>query len=79
MLRKNSNENKWEIGFNLTEFGREGSLKTVESGEIQTDGNQIELKRGSITEWYVNTAGGIEQGFTIDNPPENRMMMNRLF
>ena len=32
-------------------------------------GNRIEFTRGPITEWFVNDAGGLEQGFTIAARP----------
>jgi trimeric autotransporter adhesin len=31
--------------------------------------NRIEYRRGSLTEWYVNGPAGLEQGFTITEPP----------
>jgi len=39
---------------------------------IQVYDNRIELDRGRITEWYVNTPDGLEQGFTIHRPPVDR-------
>ncbi len=33
------------------------------------DGNRVEFRRGALTEWYVNGPLGIEQGFTISQPP----------
>ena len=33
------------------------------------DGNRVEYRRGALTEWYVNGPLGIEQGFTISQPP----------
>ncbi|MGO9642467.1 MAG: choice-of-anchor D domain-containing protein [Candidatus Acidiferrales bacterium] len=33
------------------------------------DANRVEYRRGALTEWYVNGPLGIEQGFTISQPP----------
>ncbi len=33
--------------------------------EVRTSDNRVEINRGNITEWYVNSPDGIEQGFTI--------------
>ena len=37
------------------------------------DANRVEYRRGSLTEWYVNGPLGIEQGFTISQPPTARL------
>ena len=29
----------------------------------------MEYRRGALTEWYVNEARGLEQGFTLSAPP----------
>jgi hypothetical protein len=31
--------------------------------------NRVEYRRGSLTEWYVNGPLGLEQGFTLSEPP----------
>ncbi|MGI8856212.1 MAG: IPT/TIG domain-containing protein [Thermomicrobiales bacterium] len=33
------------------------------------NGARIEYRRGNITEWYLNSPLGIEQGFTLASPP----------
>src|SRR5207245_45285 len=35
----------------------------------RADSNRVEYRRGSLTEWYVNGPAGLEQGFTINEPP----------
>jgi hypothetical protein len=35
----------------------------------QVNENRIEFDRGWITEWYVNSPEGLEQGFTLPAPP----------
>jgi phospholipase C len=34
--------------------------------------NRIELRRGALTEWYVNERRGLEQGFTLRSPPARK-------
>ena len=35
-------------------------------------GRRVEYRRGALTEWYVNDARGLEQGFTLEERPEGR-------
>lgn len=34
--------------------------------------NKVQYQRGNITEWYVNSPLGVEQGFTVNKSPQNR-------
>ena len=44
----------------------------------QVSENKIEYQRGNITEWYVNSPFGLEQGFTLQNDPDdtNKVVIN---
>jgi len=68
-----------------TEFGKNGvtfskdnknlAIRLVGSNEIDpitVSKNKVEYNRGNITEWYVNSPLGIEQGFTLNSSPEQR-------
>ncbi len=48
---------------------RIGRAAAPEPPEIVVDGARLEYRRGPLTEWYVNAADGLEQGFTIAEPP----------
>ena len=37
--------------------------------EPTTSGGRVEYRRGAVVEWFENRAEGLEQGFTIGNPP----------
>jgi hypothetical protein len=64
-------EGGWKLGLSLARSGREGALEAVEPAPaVAAADNRIELRRGAVTEWYVNTPRGLEQGFRIDSPPE---------
>lgn len=34
-------------------------------GELVHDGSRVEIRREGLTEWYENSAAGLEQGFTL--------------
>jgi hypothetical protein len=46
------------------------ALKNVSQAQPSAGEDRVELKRGALTEWYVNTEKGLEQGFTIERQPE---------
>jgi hypothetical protein len=61
----------WDLGLALRGVGREGAMAAPGPAEIRADRERVEQRRDEIglTEWYVNGAGGIEQGYTIDAQP----------
>ncbi len=61
----------WSWGLQLTAYGYAGQLTPVTNSVQVVDGNRIEYQRENLTEWYVNGAMGLEQGFTIHQPPLN--------
>ena len=58
-----------ELGLELAAIGRSGALAAPEAARLEAAGARIEYQRGSLTEWYVNDARGVEQGFTLDARP----------
>jgi hypothetical protein len=64
---------KWEWGLSLATQPADGSQQLatdrIEEPAICILENRIEYDRGWITEWYVNSPEGLEQGFTIHRPP----------
>ncbi len=66
-----------EFGKNGVTFSKDNknlAMRLVGSNEIDpiVSKNKVEYNRGNITEWYVNSPLGIEQGFTLNSPPEQR-------
>ena len=53
----------------LSSWGRGSTQACLEEGAIEARGNQLFVRREAITEWYVNEARGLEQGFTVQYPP----------
>jgi FG-GAP repeat/FIMAH domain len=74
-------EPPWRWGLRLTGYGYGDNLEALPAGQVSVSENRIEyryprdLASGSetgLTEWYVNRAQGIEQGFTLLAPPAER-------
>ena len=61
----------WVFGLSLTGYGFADDVRSVSEAEMSVSGNRVEYQRGCLTEWYVNSEDGLEQGFTIDAPPES--------
>ncbi len=55
----------WSVRMELTGIGRGDDLRPPKRGTVFSDRHRIEYLRGDVTEWYVNTPLGLEQGFTI--------------
>ena len=59
----------WNFSLRTVGFGYEGDVRLVGDSEIVQHQNRIErLSRGFI-EWFVNDECGVEQGWTILEPP----------
>ena len=71
IIPRTSTKSNWIWGLSLKDFGYEDDIQPVKQSDLSVSGNRIEYKRGNLTEWYVNDARGIEQGFTIQGPPES--------
>jgi FG-GAP repeat len=75
------------IGMKLRSVGYGERPMGVSAARLTTSGSRIEYRRslvgndsaaGTITEWYVNTAAGLEQGFTLQSAPGERRDGERL-
>lgn len=53
----------------LSAYGYGERVATVERAEIVATKNRLEYRRGSVVEWYLNERRGVEQGFTLREPP----------
>jgi uncharacterized repeat protein (TIGR01451 family) len=56
-------------GITLQSFGRGTEIKDVSAPKISQVGGRLEYQRDLLTEWYRDSALGVEQGFTIHEPP----------
>lgn len=53
----------------LSGVGREQSLAPITAGSLSSRGSRIEIQRPGLVEWYVDSAAGLEQGFTVVRRP----------
>lgn len=66
---------EWELALEVTAIGCGGKVVSVGgvSASISMDANRVEYRRIAgeyrFSEWYVNGPLGIEQGFTLEEPP----------
>ncbi|HHD62826.1 MAG TPA: hypothetical protein ENK96_00350 [Desulfobulbaceae bacterium] len=58
-------EGKRLLQLKTVAFGRFGNLRSPGSGSISAHKNRLEIQRDTLSEWYINTEEGIEQGFTL--------------
>jgi hypothetical protein len=56
----------------LRGYGYGDSIKSVAKASPQANANRVEYRRGPLTEWYENGPVGLEQGFTLIEPPGKR-------
>ena len=59
----------WTWGLSLVAIGTPGDLRRPEPARVRLNGQRVELVRGTLTEWYENDQRGLEQGFTLHEPP----------
>jgi len=57
------------LALRLVGYGRRGKLQKPGAAVMSSAQNRVEYRRGGLTEWYVNQASGLEQGFTLSAPP----------
>ena len=58
-------EGKRLLQLKTVAFGRSGNLRAPSRGSISAHKNRLQIERTALSEWYVNTEQGIEQGFTL--------------
>jgi hypothetical protein len=64
-----SSENE-RLTLALRAYGYGEALRPVVGAEPQAEANRVVYRRGPLDEWYVNGPSGLEQGFTLQTPPE---------
>ncbi len=73
-LSSTAKENSWRSDWQLSSLGYGSDQRPVASGDLQSHGNRVELKRRkqSVTEWFENSPAGVEHGFTVASRPVKR-------
>ncbi|MFP6630219.1 MAG: PKD domain-containing protein, partial [Myxococcota bacterium] len=57
------------VDLSLAGIGRAAALQPVGPGVVRHAGARVEIERPGVTEWYENSARGLEQGFTLAQAP----------
>ncbi|MCW8926065.1 MAG: FG-GAP repeat protein, partial [Xanthomonadales bacterium] len=70
-LKERRQDSPWQLTMRLVAYGQPHSIQPVQQATLQTDGRRVTYHRGNISEWYVNRNDGLEQGFTLNDKPEN--------
>jgi hypothetical protein len=67
-LLVSSGADHWQMS--LAGFGYGGTVQSVGAAQCSASNNRVACDYGAIEEWYVNGPGGLQQGFTVDPPPD---------
>ena len=70
VVRRTTARPPWQWTLSLIGYGRGDAVAPVAEARLLPSGNRIDYFRGPITEWYVNDSRGLEQGLTLELPPE---------
>jgi hypothetical protein len=63
-------EPAWRFAWQTTGIGRPGGIEAVSPSSPSAAGARVVYQRDGWSEWYENTAKGLEQGFTIERRPD---------
>ncbi len=69
VLPLGSSTSPWEWGIALAGYGHGAAVQPPGPARMSSSGNRVEYDRGALSEWYVNSPRGLEQGFTLRQPP----------
>ena len=58
----------WRLGLAVTGYGYEGDLRPLPGAVPEARADQVEYRRGPVTERYVNRPLGLEQTFELAQP-----------
>ncbi|MCC6652797.1 MAG: FG-GAP repeat protein [Candidatus Eisenbacteria bacterium] len=58
------------LSLRVARLGRKPHMRTAGAGEVRHQGARVEIRRPGWTEWFENSEGGLEQGFTLESRPE---------
>ena len=59
----------WSFAWQLTRWGRPGSMQGVGSATPSAKGARVTYARPALSEWYENKPEGVEQGFDVYAAP----------
>jgi hypothetical protein len=59
----------WKWNLALDGYGYLGDVRPVETATLTIEENRAIYLRSALDEWYINGENGLEQGFTLHQPP----------
>jgi hypothetical protein len=62
----------WRLALSVTGYGYEADVRPPGPAEPEARKERIDYRRASLTEWYLNRPGGLEQGFELHEPKQRR-------
>ena len=65
VVERTNEVSRFEWRMDLQSYGYEGQPQPVGPAQVQGDRNRVEYQRGTLTEWYINSPAGLEQGFNL--------------
>ncbi len=71
-LKTSAGQLPWFVHIGLASVGRDQHRSAAGPRSVRAKGNRVEIQdpaTGTV-EWYENTRAGLEQGFTVQNPPD---------
>ncbi|MBS1788049.1 MAG: putative Ig domain-containing protein [Acidobacteria bacterium] len=66
---KEANDDQALLNLSLHSIGRGNEMHTVGPGVVSGDKQTITIEREDVREWFINSAEGLEQGFTLSQRP----------
>ncbi len=69
LVPRTAGATSWDWGLSWVGYGRGSSLAAPTEAVLVPGANRIEYRRPGLSEWYLNEARGLEQGFTVENRP----------
>jgi hypothetical protein len=82
---KTAQRPSWQTALSLIGYGYKNDFVILSAHELEALDNRIELRHESVdgtgrsvTEWYVNRAEGLEQGFVIHAQPSDKIEGEKL-
>ena len=62
----------WQWTLRMLGYGYGDAQMSFGTANAVVERNRIEFHRGDLVEWYINSAEGVEQGFTLQSAPAGR-------
>ena len=70
VVPRSPDDAQWHWGLSLQGYGYQGDIQNAAEPTLVAAKNRMAYRRGvGLSEWYVNDRRGLEQGFTITQPP----------